>query len=123
MSRFTSSGPPPVPREGAHPDPDFRPPDGGTAVAAPGLLADDRGPVGGDLNRRADDGCPVGSDPAPRTDPDWRDNLGEWDTFDDEVGMGFPAASRPAVRTRRVPGHPSPATDRRAPPLDCPDCG
>jgi hypothetical protein len=32
-----------------------------------------------------DDGGPPAPDPARWTDPDWRDNLGEWDTFADEV--------------------------------------
>src|SRR5687768_5664928 len=117
MRCFTTSDPSPGPRAGICSDPDFRPPDGGTAVAAPGPLANGRGPVESDLNQMTDDGCPLVSDPAPWTDPDWRDNLGEWDTFADEVRMGFPAASQQAVQTQRVPGHQSLATDRRAAPL------
>ena len=123
MRRFTTSDRPPVTREGIYSDPAFRPPDGGTAVAASDPPAGVRHAVDEDLRQMTDDGCPPDSDAAPRTDPDWRDNLGEWDTFDDEVRMGFPGGSQQAVQPQQAPGHLSPATDRRAAPLVCPDCG
>ena len=48
--------------------------------------ADGGCPIDGDLHEMTDDGCPLGPDPARcADDPCWLDNLGEWDTFDDEV--------------------------------------
>jgi hypothetical protein len=35
-------------------------------------------------DQMTDDGCPLTPDPARTCDADWRDNLGEYDTFDDE---------------------------------------
>ena len=71
-----------------------------------GPPADSGYPTDRDLHQMTDDGGPVGPDPARWADPVWRDNLGEWDTFADEVRMGFPDASRPeagAVTVRRPP--------------------
>ncbi len=123
MRRDTTLDPSSGPREGIFSDPDFRLPDGGTAVAVPGAPAEGRSPFDEELHQMSDDGCPLVPDPAPRSDPDWRDNLGEWDTFADEVRMGFPTASRHAVQTQQAPGHQSLATDRRAAPLVCPTAG
>jgi hypothetical protein len=50
----------------------------------------------------SDDGGPVGPDPARWSDPEWRDNLGELDTFADEVRMGLPAIG--TITVRRSPG-------------------
>lgn len=47
-------------------------------------------PLDSDLNRMCDEGGPFSPDPARWADPDWRDNLGEWDTFADEVPVGSP---------------------------------
>lgn len=67
-----------------------------------GPPADGGYPLDSDLHQMSNDGGPVGPDPARWADPDWRDNLGEWDTFEDEVRMGFPDASRPAAGTVMV---------------------
>lgn len=47
--------------------------------------ADGGYPLDRDLHQMSDDGGPVGSDPAQWDDPEWRDNLGERDTFADDV--------------------------------------
>jgi hypothetical protein len=75
MPRFTSRGPP----------------------------ADGGYPIDSDLHQMTDDGGPQTPDPARWSDPDWRDNIGDQDTFAAEVAMGFPAASRPGVVTVRTP--------------------
>jgi hypothetical protein len=64
------------------PDPPTAPP-----PAADGWCPPDR-----DLHRMTADGSP---DPAGWDDPDWRDNLGERDTFDDQPAARVPAVSPP----------------------------
>lgn len=49
-------------------------------------------PVDSDLHQMTDDGCPLA--PARPADQDWRDNLGELDTFDG-APSNFPAALPP----------------------------
>jgi hypothetical protein len=44
--------------------------------------ADGGYPIDSDLHNMTDDGCPLIPDPARWADADWRDNLGELDTFD-----------------------------------------
>ena len=44
--------------------------------------ADGGYPLDSDLHNMTDDGCPLFPDPARWADTDWRDNLGELDTFD-----------------------------------------
>jgi hypothetical protein len=44
--------------------------------------ADGGYPFDSDLHNMTDDGCPLIPDPSRWTDPDWKDNLGEMDTFD-----------------------------------------
>ena len=75
MQRFTSRGPP----------------------------ADGGYPIDRDLHQMTDDGGPQTPNPARWSDPDWRDNIGDQDTFAAEVAMGFPAARRPGVVTVRTP--------------------
>lgn len=41
--------------------------------------------VDSDLHQMTDDGCPHGPNPTRWNDPEWRDNFGEWDTFDEEL--------------------------------------
>jgi hypothetical protein len=67
-----------------------------------GPPADGGYPFDSDLHQMSDDGGPIGPDPARWADPDWRDNLGEMDTFEDEARMGFPDASRPGAGTVTV---------------------
>jgi hypothetical protein len=69
--------------------------------------ADGGYPIDSDLHHMTDDGCPHNPEPARWADPDWRDNLGEWDTFEGQerlvfpvtggavAGILLPAASRP----------------------------
>jgi hypothetical protein len=59
--------------------PDLRPPREKAAGSATGGGY----PVDSDLHQMSDDGRPNSPDPARWADPDWRDNLGEWDTFDE----------------------------------------
>src|SRR5689334_10513004 len=71
-------------------------------------------PSDADPHEATDDGCPVVPDPAPRADDGGRDNLGVWDTFDDDGRPGTPPAAgaaeelwRSDARTRRrARGHP-----------------
>jgi hypothetical protein len=56
-------------------------------------------PLDGDLQQMTDDGCPIVPDSS--ADPDWRDNLGEYDTFADDVGLDLPTGS-PVVQRRGV---------------------
>ena len=82
-----------------------------------GPPADGGYPIDSDLHQMTDDGGMHFSDPARWADPDWRDNLGEMDTFEDEVRMGFPDASRPGPGTVTVctpPGLGSPAVPNRS---------
>jgi len=72
MKRFMTPEQPPGPWPGTYPD--LRPPAG---------EPDGGYPADSDLHQMSDDGCPNSPDPARWADPDWRDNLGEWDTFDD----------------------------------------
>jgi hypothetical protein len=44
--------------------------------------ADGGYPFDSDLHNMTDDGCPLIPDPTRWTDPDWRDTLGEMDTFE-----------------------------------------
>jgi len=90
--------------------------------------ADGGYPIDSDLHQMSDDGGPVGPDPARWADPDWRDNLGVMDTFEDGVRMGFPDASRPGAGTvtvHRPPGpavrNPSQVSRRAVDPGDQPD--
>jgi len=54
-----------------------------TSRGPPGTMAGDGGyPVDSDLHQMSDEGCPHSPDPARWADPDWRDNLGEWDAPD-----------------------------------------
>lgn len=72
-----------------------------------GPPADGGYPVDSDLHQMSDDGGPVGPDPARWGDPEWRDNLGENDTFADEVPGKLPAAvglRTTAVLSRAVEG-------------------
>jgi hypothetical protein len=55
-----------------------------------------------DLHMMTDDGGPHAPDPARWADTDWRDTLGEGDTFADEARTGFPDASRPGAGTVTV---------------------
>jgi hypothetical protein len=80
-----------------------------------GPPADGGEPIGTDLHRMTDDGCPHSPIPARWDGPDWRDNLGEWDTFDDEDQLAFPATGGAAVAA----GNP----DRRTEPLPAPGAG
>jgi hypothetical protein len=64
-------------------------------------------PLDGDLQQMTDDGCPIVPDSS--ADPDWRDNLGEYDTFADDVGLDLPTGS-PVVHAGasvRVESHPA----------------
>jgi hypothetical protein len=54
-------------------------------VITRGPPADGGYPFDGDLHQMTDDGCPLVPDPARWADDDWRDNLGEWDTFGGDV--------------------------------------
>jgi hypothetical protein len=47
-------------------------------------------------------------DPTSWADPDWRDNLGESDTFGDDRPVPDPAEAG-TVTVRRPPGRPAPA--------------
>ena len=67
-----------------------------------GPPADGGYPLDSDLHQMTDDGGPHFPDPARWADHDWRDTLGEMDTFEDEVRMGFPDASRPGPDTVTV---------------------
>ena len=49
--------------------------------------ADGGYPLDADLFRMTDDGGPAAADPARWADADWRDNLGEWDTFAADCGV------------------------------------
>jgi hypothetical protein len=49
--------------------------------------ADGGYPLDSDLHQMTDDGGPPAPDPARWADPDWGDNLGEWDAFADEVQL------------------------------------
>src|SRR4051794_29847808 len=93
MRRFTTPDPSPGPRQGTYSGPGFRPP-GGKATG-PGPTADGGYPVDSDLHQMSDDGGPVGPDPARWADPDWRDNLGERDTFDGDPRPGGPPPPTP----------------------------
>jgi hypothetical protein len=53
-----------------------------------GPPADGGYPIDSDLHQMTNDGGPPAPDPARWADPDWRDNLGERDTFTDEVPPG-----------------------------------
>jgi len=66
-------------------------------------------PLDGDLQQMADDGCPLVPEPVRSADPDWRDNLGEYDTFADDVGLDLPTGSPVvhAVSSVRVESHPA----------------
>jgi hypothetical protein len=55
-------------------------------------------PLDSDLHNMTDDGCPLYPDPAWWVDTDWRDNLGEQDTFD-----GPPEGSAHRVGNTPVP--------------------
>lgn len=44
----------------------------------------------------SDDGCPLTPDRPRPSDADWRDNLGAYDTFDDEAAESSEAACVPA---------------------------
>jgi hypothetical protein len=48
-------------------------------------------PLDGDLQQMTDDGCPIVA--VRSADPNWRDNLGEYDTFADDVGLDLPTDS------------------------------
>ena len=63
-----------------------------------------------DLHRMTDDGGPAAPDPARWSDPDWRDNLGERDTFAEEAAMGFPDARQPGAVTVQIPAEIDPPT-------------
>ena len=65
--------------------------------------ADGGHPVDSDLHQMTDDGCPHGPDPARWAYDDWRDNLGEWDTFEDEVRTD--SSGRRAHRPAALPAH------------------
>jgi len=69
--------------------------------------ADGGYPIDSDLHNMTDDGCPLFPDPARWDDADWRDNLGELDTFDGPtVGPNVPAElalqPRPPTPTHRT---------------------
>jgi hypothetical protein len=64
--------------------------------------ADGGYPLDSDLHNMTDDGCPLYPDPARWADADWRDNLGELDTFSGPLeGPAVPAdlARQPRGRT------------------------
>lgn len=44
--------------------------------------ADGGYPIDSDLHNMTDDGCPLTPDPSRWIDHDWKDNLGDMDTFD-----------------------------------------
>lgn len=66
-------------------------------LTIPGPPADGGYPLDRDLHQMSDDSGPVASDPARGSDPDWRDNLGEMDTFDDPARLRVPAPDRRAA--------------------------
>ncbi len=66
-----------------------------------GPPADGGYPLDGDLHRMTDDGGPHAPDPARWADPDWRDNLGEWDTFAEQLFPTSPPPGAGAVTVRR----------------------
>ena len=71
--------------------------------------ADSGSPLESDLQQMADDGCPLGMDPALLANAHWRDNLGECDTFEDEMSLDLPTG-KPDVRqgaSVRVESHPA----------------
>ena len=66
--------------------------------------ADGGYPLDSDLEQMTDDGCPLAPDPARWADADWRDNLGESDTFDappEGPATPPPAGVPPGVRVAR----------------------
>jgi hypothetical protein len=64
--------------------------------------ADGGFPFDCDLHQMTDDGCPLVPDPARWADEDWRDNLGERDTFGDEVWVGVSAPGVVAAGTEEM---------------------
>src|SRR5438477_688737 len=56
-------------------------------LMTPDPPADGGYPFDSDLHQMTDDGGPLAPDPARWADPDWRDNLGERDTFADEARL------------------------------------
>jgi anti-sigma B factor antagonist len=55
-----------------------------------------------------DDGCPLAPDPTRWSDPDWRDNLGDLDTFDRmPIGPLLPNSDRAARMAVAFPKRPS----------------
>jgi hypothetical protein len=71
--------------------------------------ADDGHALDSQLDQMADDGCPLVSQPVRWADADWRDNLGEYDTFADDVGLNLPPGSAvvQAGSSVRVNSHPA----------------
>lgn len=76
---------------------------------APGPPIDDGYPLDSDLDQMADDGCPLVPEPVRWAEADWRDNLGEYDTFADNVGLELPTGSPVlhAGSSVRINSHPA----------------
>jgi hypothetical protein len=74
-----------------------------------GPPADDGYALDSQLDQMADDGCPIVPEPVRWADDDWRDNLGEYDTFADDVGLELPPGSPGlhAGSSVRVNNHPA----------------
>ena len=68
--------------------------------------ADGGYPLDSDLHQMTDDGGPLTPDPARWADPEWRDNLGEWDTFDDVRPQPTPTSDASADWTPITLGMP-----------------